>query len=254
MKIISWNVNGLRAVHRKDALKSIWDLNPDIVCLQETKVHEDEAPFDLRYIPGYSSYFNSGVKKGYSGVGLYTKKEPLEVTYSFGDEIFDSEGRIIKAVFDEFILFNIYFPNGGASKERLKYKLDFYYSFFEKLKEIKDKNVIICGDVNTAHREIDLARPKENQKTSGFLIEEREWIDELLKLGFVDAFREINGEVQAYSWWDMKTRARERDVGWRIDYFFVSNSLKKSVEDCKILNEIFGSDHAPVSLVLKNVV
>lgn len=248
MKLISWNVNGLRAVHRKNALEEIWKLNPSILCLQETKVSEDEIPFDLKYIPGYRSFFDSAEKKGYSGVAMYSQKEPLNVKNSFGDSKFDKEGRIIKADFDEFVLFNIYFPNGKASKERLKYKMDFYYSFLETLKSMKNQKIIICGDINTAHKEIDLARPKQNEKISGFLPEERKWIDELLDIGFLDTFREFNTQEEQYTWWDLKSRARSRNVGWRIDYFFVSKNLKKNLKNAYILSQIMGSDHAPMVL------
>lgn len=252
MEIISWNVNGLRAVERKNALKDIWDLNPDIFCVQETKVDKDEISFDLKYISGYKFFFTSGEKKGYSGVGMYAKQEPSEVIFSFEDERFDHEGRIIQAKFKNFLLFNIYFPNGKASEERLKYKMDFYYSFLEKLQELskKGEKIIICGDVNTAHKEIDLARPKQNENKSGFLPEERKWIDNLLANGFLDAFREFNKKADQYTYWDLKSRARERNVGWRIDYFFVSKNLKDNLKDCYILPEIEGSDHAPVALEL----
>ena len=250
MKIICWNVNGLRAVERKNALKDVWDLKPDIFCVQETKVDKDEIPFDLRYVEGYKSFFASGEKKGYSGVGMYTKEEPLAVEYSFGDKKFDDEGRIIKARFKDFLLFNIYFPNGKASEERLKYKMEFYYSFLEKLKELRNKGekIIICGDINTAHKEIDLARPKQNEDKSGFLPKERKWIDELIEEGFVDVFREFNKEPNQYTYWDLKTRARDRNVGWRIDYFFVSENLNNNLKDCYILSDIMGSDHAPIAL------
>jgi exodeoxyribonuclease III len=250
MKIICWNVNGLRAVERKNALTEVWNLKPDILCLQETKVDKDEIPFDLRYIEGYSSFFASGEKKGYSGVATYTKKEPISVDYSFGDSRFDNEGRILQARFEDFLLFNIYFPNGKASDERLKYKMEFYYSFLEKLKKLQKEGekIIICGDVNTAHEEIDLARPKQNEDKSGFLPKERKWIDELIEEGFFDAFREFNKEPEQYTYWDLKSRARTRNVGWRIDYFFVSENLKNKMKDCYILSDIMGSDHAPLVL------
>ena len=248
MKIISWNVNGLRAVERKNALKDIWELSPDIFCIQETKISQDQITFDLRFINNYKSYFSSGERKGYSGVGIYSNQELLDVKDSFGDKNFDNEGRIIQAKFKEFTLFNIYFPNGKSSKERLKYKMDFYTSFLESLKKMKNEKIIICGDVNTAHKEIDLARAKENETNSGFLPEERTWIDELLQLGFKDAFRQFNKEAEHYTYWDMKTRARDRNVGWRIDYFFVSQNLEKDLKDCLILSDIQGSDHAPVQL------
>lgn len=250
MKIISWNVNGLRAVDRKGALEEIWKLNPEIFCLQETKVDVDEIPFDLKLVKNYKAFFTSGEKKGYSGVGIYTKTEPLSVDYSFGDSEFDNEGRIVKARYDEFILFNIYFPNGKASKERLDFKMKFYNSFYQNIKKLLEKGekIIVCGDVNTAHKEIDLARPKQNEKNSGFLPEERAWIDDFLALGFVDAFREFDKAEGKYTYWDVKTRSRERNVGWRIDYFFVSENIKKHLKNSYILENILGSDHAPVVL------
>lgn len=248
MKLISWNVNGLRAVYKKNALEGILNLKPDVFCLQETKVGVDDIPFDLKYISDFKSFFDLGERKGYSGVGMYSKENPIEINYSFGDEKFDNEGRIIEARFKNFLLYNIYFPNGKSSKERLEYKMEFYYSFLEKLKEKKNENIIICGDVNTAHKEIDLSRPKQNEKVSGFLPEERKWIDELISSGFVDSFREFNKESEQYTWWDLKSRARDRNVGWRIDYFFVSKNLLKNIKDSYILKEHLGSDHAPIVL------
>ncbi len=254
MKIISWNVNGLRAIHRKNSLEEIWEISPDIFCLQETKISEEDLTFDLKYIPNYEAYFSSAKRKGYSGVGMYTKISPKAVKYTFGDEKFDNEGRVIQADFDNFKLFNIYFPNGKSSSERLEYKINFYYSFLEVLKELIDQGekIIVCGDVNTAHKEIDLARPKQNEKISGFLPEEREWIDKLITTGFIDTFRYFNKEPENYTWWDYKSKARERNGGWRIDYFFVSENLVKHLKDSYIFNDIMGSDHAPIVLELDN--
>ncbi len=252
MELLSWNVNGVRAVNKKGYWDWVYQNKADIICLQETKAWEEQLPEKIKKIPGFRSYFSKPERKGYSGVALYSRLEPLEINYSFGDRRFDNEGRVIFARFSDFVLFNIYFPNGKASKERLRYKMEFYESFLEKAKELKDKGekVIICGDVNTAHREIDLARPKENEKTSGFLPEEREWIDRLLGAGFIDTFRVFTQEGENYSWWDLKTRARERNVGWRIDYFIVSENLKEKLEDAFILPEIYGSDHCPVGITL----
>jgi exodeoxyribonuclease III len=252
MKIICWNVNGIRAIDRKGNLKDIWKLNPDVLCFQETKIAEDEIPFDLRYVPDYTSFFSSGKKKGYSGVGMYTKNNPDSVKYSFGDEKYDDEGRIIQAFFKNFTLFNIYFPNGKASEERLKYKMDFYNSFLNHMRKKlkKGEKIVICGDVNTAHKEIDIARPKQNENNSGFLPEERQWMDEFLEAGFIDSFREFNKEKDQYTYWDVKTRARERNVGWRIDYFFVSKNLRDNLKDSYILKDVLGSDHAPIVLEL----
>ncbi len=250
IRILSWNVNGLRAVHKKGFLDWFNNEKPDILCLQETKAQEEQLPEEVRNIEGYHSYFSSAVKKGYSGVAIYTKEEPKSVKKGFGIEKFDSEGRILIAEYPDFILFNIYYPNGKAREERLRYKMDFYDEFLKfvnKLKK-KGKNIIICGDVNTAHKEIDLARPKENEKVSGFLPEEREWIDKFLSHGYLDTFRMFNQEPDNYTWWDQITRARERNVGWRIDYFYISESLKKKVKDAFILSDVMGSDHCPIGI------
>ncbi len=190
-RIISWNINGIRAIERKNALDWFLEERPDILCLQETKAQEEQVPEKLRFIEGYHTYFESAERKGYSGVGLYSKEKPKKIETKIGIEKFDREGRIISADFGKFILFNVYFPNGKASKERLQYKLDFYEAFLEYINPLKDKGekLIICGDVNTAHKAIDLARPKENQNVSGFLPIERAWIDKLLESGYIDTLR-----------------------------------------------------------------
>lgn len=250
IRILSWNVNGLRAVHKKGFLDWFKKEQPDILCLQETKAQEEQLPDEVRNIEGYHSYFSSAVKKGYSGVAIYTKDEPKSVKKGFGIEKFDSEGRILVAEYSDFILINIYYPNGKAREERLRYKMDFYDAFQEyanKLKK-KGKNLVICGDVNTAHKEIDLARPKANEKVSGFLPEEREWMDKFLAEGYLDTFRMFNQEPENYTWWDMVSRARDRNVGWRIDYFFISESLKKRIKGAFILSDVMGSDHCPIGI------
>ncbi|MCJ7623638.1 MAG: exodeoxyribonuclease III [Anaerolineaceae bacterium] len=248
--IVSWNVNGIRAVHRKGDFSSFFQRNPDLLCVQETKAQEEQLDAKILNIEGYHSYFVSAERKGYSGVALYSKVKPESVVGGFGIEEFDREGRVLVAYYPEFVVLNIYFPNGKASKERLKYKLDFYDAFLEFVDGLKDagKNIIICGDVNTAHKEIDLARPKENEKTSGFLPEERAWIDIFLSHGYVDTLRMFNNEADQYSWWDYKTRARERNVGWRIDYFFVSDGFKENVKSADILADVMGSDHCPIQI------
>lgn len=253
MKLVSWNVNGIRAAEKKGFGEFISDYSPDILCVQETKAHEDQLKSSLRHPEGYCSYFCSAQRKGYSGTALYSKTEPVGVEFGFGVPEFDTEGRIIIAEYEDFILYNIYFPNGKMSPERLKFKLDFYDECLARAKEDLDRgrNAIICGDVNTAHKEIDLARPKENSKVSGFLPEEREWIDRLISAGFIDSFRIFTIEGGYYSWWDMKTGARQRNVGWRIDYFFVSDGLLDRILSASILSHIEGSDHAPIELVLK---
>lgn len=250
IKILSWNVNGIRAAYRKGILDWVADAKPDILCIQETKAHPEQLPDELININGYKSYFSSAEKKGYSGVAIYTKAEPVSVKTGFGISKFDSEGRILIAEYPDFYLFNIYYPNGKASPERLQYKLDFYDAFLEYANKLKKKGskVIFCGDVNTAHKEIDIARPKENSKVSGFLPVEREWLDKVIDNGYIDTFRMFNSEPDNYTWWDQVTRARERNVGWRIDYFFVSESAKDDIKNAFILSDVMGSDHCPIGI------
>lgn len=257
--IISWNVNGLRAVHKKGNLEEVFRMKPDILCLQETKSTPEQLPAELSAPDGYHAYFHfPTVKKGYSGVAIYTKDKPLEVTRDMGVEAFDQEGRVIMAEYSspagEFILINTYFPNGGGAPERLRYKLDFYEYFLEFIDKLRKKqsNIIFCGDVNVAHKPIDLARPKENETHIGFLPIERAWVDKITSRGWVDVFRHFYpNKTDSYTYWDMKSFARERNVGWRIDYFFASPEMLEKVESIEILNEIFGSDHCPLKLVLK---
>ena len=253
IKLISWNVNGIRAAYKKGFLDWFKSAKPDILCLQETKAMREQLPDDLLNVDGYSSYFSSAEKKGYSGTATYTKVIPVKVENGIGIKKFDSEGRFLVTEFEEFILFNIYFPNGKAKEERLQYKMDFYEAFLKHLKKLlkQGKKIVICGDVNTAHKEIDLARPKPNEKISGFLPQEREWIDKLLKTGFIDTLRVFNQKPEQYTWWDMMTRARDRNVGWRIDYFFISDNLKDNLKNAFILSEVMGSDHCPVGIELK---
>jgi len=250
MKLISWNINGIRAGERKGIFDWVLDYSPEIICFQETKAQTNQLSNKILNLKGYHSYWHSAKRKGYSGVATYTKEEPLNVITKLDIPEFDKEGRIIITEFQKFILCNVYFPNGKKDKIRLKYKMDFYdmfLNFIDNLRE-KGKKVIFCGDVNTAHQEIDLARPKENSKTSGFLPKERAWIDQVVKNGYLDTLREFNTEPEFYSWWDFKTRARERNVGWRIDYFFIEQSLRKNLKDAFILPDIMGSDHCPVGI------
>ncbi len=253
LKLVSWNVNGIRAAYKKGILDWFKDAKPDILCLQETKAHPEQLTEELLSVKGYKSFFSSAEKKGYSGVVTYSKPEPVEVKNGLGVKKFDSEGRFIITDYKEFILFNIYFPNGKASKERLDYKMEFYETFLKYLKKLlkQEKKIVICGDVNTAHKEIDIARPKENSKISGFLPIEREWIDKFLDTGFIDTFRVFNQEPDNYTWWDMITRARERNVGWRIDYFYISENLRKNLKSAFILSDVMGSDHCPIGIELK---
>jgi exodeoxyribonuclease III len=253
IKLLSWNINGLRAVHRKGLLLPVFDLAPDILCLQETKAAEDQVPPDLLQLAGYRAYFSAAERKGYSGVGVFSRIEPVEVRRGIGIPELDCEGRFLIVDYGRFLLFNVYFPNGGASEERLRYKLEFYRSFLGHIESERrrGRSVVVCGDVNTAHREIDLARPKENQRVSGFLPEERAWIDELLDRGYLDTFRLFNAGPGHYTWWDNKTRARERNVGWRIDSFYVSEDLRDNVHAACIYPDIPGSDHCPIGLELE---
>jgi len=253
VRILSWNVNGIRAAYKKGILNWFSKEQPDILCIQETKAMKEQLPQDLLNVNGYTSYFSSAERKGYSGTATYTKVNPVKVANGIGIKKFDSEGRFLITEFDEFILFNIYFPNGKAKKERLQYKMDFYEAFLKYLQKLlkQDKKIVICGDVNTAHKEIDLARPKANEKISGFLPEEREWVDKLLDAGFIDTLRVFNQKPEQYTWWDMMTRARDRNVGWRIDYFFISDNLKDNLKNAFILPEVMGSDHCPVGIELK---
>ncbi|MDI9614990.1 exodeoxyribonuclease III [Methanothermobacter sp.] len=253
IKIISWNVNGLRAVYRKGFLNWFMDEKPDILCLQETKASPEQLPRRLRHVEGYRSFFTPAERKGYSGVAMYTRIPPKSLREGFGVERFDIEGRIQVADFDDFLLYNIYFPNGKMSDERLKYKLEFYDAFLEDVNRERDagRNTVICGDFNTAHREIDLARPKENSNVSGFLPVERAWIDKFIENGYVDTFRMFNRDPGQYTWWSYRTRARERNVGWRLDYFFVNEEFAKNVKRSWILSEVMGSDHCPIGLEIK---
>src|ERR1035437_416445 len=253
MKIISWNTNGLRATVKQGYFTPLFAFNnPDIVCFQETKCEPDQLDEKTRNLKGYNSYFSySKLRKGYSGVAIYSKIEPEKVEYGLGIKKFDDEGRTLVAYYSDFILINCYFPNGGGGPERLKYKLEFYDSFLEFINKLKSekKNVIFCGDVNTAHTEIDLARPKENEDNTGFLPIEREWMDELVNNGWVDIFRNFYpNKKDVYTYWDMKTRARDRNVGWRIDYFFTNQSFIKKIKNFKTLSDYYGSDHCPIMI------
>ena len=253
IRLLCWNVNGIRAIKNKGFLEWLSGESPDILAIQETKAQPEQLDTDLKEPPGYYTYWNYPERKGYSGVALYTKVEPLNIRYDLGETALDMEGRVIVAEYSDFILFNVYYPNGKKDQERLDYKMAFYDVFLKYADELKanGKRLVICGDVNTAHNEIDLARPKENSNVSGFLPEEREWMDKFVAHGYVDTFRHFNKEPHQYTWWDMKSGARERNVGWRIDYFFVSEDLLTSVKDAFIMPQVMGSDHCPIGLVLK---
>ena len=266
MKIITWNINGIRSIigqnpsRRYDKVTKENKLfaylekeDPDILCMQETKAFPDQIDEDKRSPEGYEAFYNScSFKKGYSGVGVYTKIKPQEVHNGFGIEKYDREGRVIQMDFGDFVLFNVYFPKGYADHERLDYKLDFYDDFFKYVDTIraKGREVIISGDYNTAHKEIDLARPKQNTGTSGFIPVERERLDRLVETGWVDTFRMFTEEGGHYTWWSQRGRARENNVGWRIDYHFATEKIAGKIKDAYQQPEQAGSDHCPVVIKL----
>lgn len=255
LKIFSWNVNGIRAGHKKGFLNWLQKEKPDLLFIQETKAEKGQLDDELLKPEGYHSFWNSCKrKKGYSGTALYTRHLPDKVSFGLGNEKFDQEGRTIVAEFGDLVLFGIYFPNGKASQERLDFKLDFYEEFRHRaLAELdKGKKVLICGDVNTAHHPIDLARPKDNVNVSGFLPIERDWMDRFEEEGFHDTFRVFHPEkADEYTWWSMRSGARSRNVGWRIDYFYVSSNLKEQVKTASIHQDVMGSDHCPISVCLE---
>lgn len=251
IKMISWNVNGIRAIAKKNFFPFIEEFKPDILALQETKAHENQLGEEFE-IPGYQKFFaSSTLKKGYSGVAIFSKIKPIKVSL-LEEEIFDREGRGLIAEYDSFFLINGYFPNSQEAGKRLDYKIEFLNYIASKSQELRKtgKHVIICGDYNIAHKEIDLANPKANENSPGYLKEEREWISSFLKShDMVDTYRFIHPEKSnSYSWWSYKTRARERNIGWRIDYFCISEEAKKGILEASILSDILGSDHAPVQL------
>jgi exodeoxyribonuclease-3 len=253
MKIISWNVNGIRAAEKKGFIDFLNKSETDILGIQETKANKDQLSEDLLNISPYSVDFFSGVRKGYSGVAIYSKHKPLAVINGLGNTKWDDEGRVIRHDYENFTLFNIYFPNGQKDDIRLQYKLDFYdacLEHFEKLRK-EGKKLIVMGDYNTAHKAIDLARPKANENTSGFLPIEREWMDKFIAHGYVDTFRLKNQNPEEYSWWSYRAGARTRNVGWRIDYVFVTEDLVPNVKDSFIWQDVMGSDHCPVGIELE---
>lgn len=250
MKFISWNVNGLRACVGKDFEKSFTELDADFFCLQETKMQHGQL--DLNF-PGYHSYWNYAEKKGYSGTAIYTKYEPLSVTYGIGIDEHDHEGRVITLEMPNFYLITVYTPNSQDGLRRLDYRMQWEADFMAYLKKLDEKKpVIVCGDLNVAHEEIDIKNPKTNRKNAGFTDEEREKFTTLLNAGFTDTFRYLHPEQVTYSWWSYRFKAREKNAGWRIDYFLVSNRLRDMIEKADIHTEIFGSDHCPVELVVKS--
>jgi exodeoxyribonuclease III len=256
LTLVSWNVNGLRALMQKDFPGSIHRLDADILAVQETKLQEPQLQPAISHLPGYTSHWSHcEAKKGYSGVGAYSRLPPQAVACGIGQPRFDCEGRILELDYGSFLLLNVYFPNGGMSEQRLQYKLDFYEAFFAytDAQRERGRSLVICGDYNTAHREIDLARPRANQNTSGFLKVERDWLDRIVARGYVDTYRHFHPDQVAYSWWDYRFRARERNVGWRIDYVFVTRDLieRGCVRRAFIAADVHGSDHCPVGVVLE---
>jgi exodeoxyribonuclease III len=247
MKFISWNVNGLRACVKKGFLDYFNEVNADIFCVQETKLQEGQISLELE---GYHQYWNYAVKKGYSGTAVFTKNEPLSVRYGLGTDDSEAEGRILTLEFEEFFLVNVYTPNSQRDLARLSFRLDWEERIFAHLKELDAlKPVILCGDLNVAHQEIDLRNPKSNQGNSGFTEEERGKMSILLDAGFIDSFRHFYPDQEgSYTWWSYMSKVREKNIGWRIDYFIVSASLKDRLVDANIHSEIMGSDHCPVLL------
>lgn len=252
MKITTWNVNGIRAAINKGFLGWFADASPDVLCLQEIKAYKEQVDVGLTEAPGYYQYWNSAERAGYSGVATLSKTLPIDTTSGFGVDAFTGEGRVIMTKYPGFYLFNVYFPNGQRDQERLDYKLGFYAALLKHCDALiaAGNEVVITGDFNTAHDEIDLANPKSNQKNSGFLPIEREWIDRYLEHGFVDAFRQLYHEKVQYSWWTYRFGARSRNVGWRLDYYLVTNGVIEKVRDVIIHDDVMGSDHCPVSLIL----
>lgn len=254
LTLYSWNVNGLRAVQRKGFLDWFQRTQPDILCLQETKAHPEQLDPELIDPGGYRVYWASAERKGYSGVALYTRSEPVSVQIGLGIEVYDREGRTILVDYDDFVLITVYVPNGGRDHSRVPFKMAFKEALLEVCNHFREdgRSVIFCGDVNTAHREIDIARPKANENHTGFLPVERAWIDKVVSEGYIDTFRAVHPDRRdAYSWWAYWGKARERNVGWRLDYFFVSPDLQDRIVAAEIHPQVYGSDHCPVSLTLR---
>ncbi|MBI5958161.1 MAG: exodeoxyribonuclease III [Chloroflexi bacterium] len=254
LRLYSWNVNGIRAAHGKGLLDWIQQVQPDILCLQETKAHPDQLDSALREPEGYHSYWAwSTVKKGYSGVVIYTRQEPERVQIGLGIDQFDGEGRTVITYFSNFVLIGAYFPNGGQENNRVPFKMAYKAAFLEVCERLRadGRPVIFCGDVNTAHQEIDLARPKENQNTTGFMPVERAWIDDVVARGYVDTFRALHPDTtDLYTYWPYWTGSRQRNIGWRIDYFFTTPDLREQIVEADIHAGVMGSDHCPVSLTV----
>ena len=253
MRIFSWNVNGLRAVVKKGFFDWLESEGPGVVCLQEIKARTEDLDEKILNPKGYHAFWNPAERKGYSGVAIFTKKKPVAVHLGLGIERFDCEGRVLRIEFKDFDLFSVYFPNGTSGEERLQYKMEFYDAFLDHCEELRGqgRELVITGDVNTAHKPIDLKNPKANQKNSGFLPKERAWVDKFIEHGYVDSFRAFNEDPDQYTWWSYRFNVRAKNVGWRIDYFFVTEGLMKKVKDSFITPEVMGSDHCPIGLDIK---
>lgn len=246
MKFISWNVNGLRAIFKKGFEDYFLNVDADIFAIQETKMQEEQKEFDIK---NYHEYWNSAIKKGYSGTLIYSKNKPLNVIYGIDKERYNDEGRIITLEFENYYFVNVYVPNSQRELTRLDYRMNFEDDFRDYLTRLdKEKPVILCGDLNVAHKEIDLANPKINEKNAGYTIEERKKFQELLDTGFIDSFRYLYPNIIKYSWWSYMLKARERNIGWRIDYFLISERIKNNLIEAKIEDNVQGSDHCPVSI------
>lgn len=252
MKITTWNVNGIRAAIGKNILDWIQSYQPDVVCLQEIKAKEDQIEIENIKSIGYECVCNPAERPGYSGTATLFKEPAPEMTRGLGKDIFDHEGRVIRFHYDDFELFNIYFPNGGRENNRVPYKLDFYAYLLGMCDQMQKegKEIIITGDFNTAHKEIDLKNPKANEKNTGFLPEEREWIDRYLEHGFIDAYRKLYPEEEKYTWWTYRFNARQKGIGWRLDYFLVTKGIMQRTRDVVIHSDVMGSDHCPVTIIL----
>ncbi len=255
ISLISWNVNGVRAVQKKGFLSWLSKTGPDILCLQEIRARKNQLDSELIKPVHYHTYWNSADKNGYGGTALFTRKQPISVEFGLGDKNLDNEGRTIIAEYSDFTLINCYFPNGNRNQERLLFKLKFYDAFLSKCKKLRKKGhkIVFCGDLNTAHTEIDLAKPKVNKTKSGFLQKERQWIDKVIESGFVDTFRHFNPDSSGhFTWWSYRPNSREQNLGWRFDYFFVDNEKMENVSDAFILPEVTYSDHCPIGIKLKS--
>ncbi len=253
MKITTWNVNGLRAILKKGFLDWLQAEQPDVLCLQEIKARPDQIADEERNVDGYDSLWNPAERPGYSGVSTWLRRAARDVEFGLADPRFDPEGRVIRTRHEDFYLYNIYFPNGQRGRERVEYKLDFYARLLEICDGLRaaGENVIITGDFNTSHMPIDLRNPKENENTSGFMPEERAWVDNFLSHGFVDIYRRLYPERVQYTWWTYRVNARQRNIGWRLDYFLVSEALAPRAQDVIIHEDVMGSDHCPVSLLIE---